>query len=101
MQEARATTLASTVSNSADVVRVARAAALAPIREDIADLRRAQYEAQGQRTQVVESRGSVGQMVGIIASAAAALMLLAYVVVNKQTAPNITVCVPTATVPCP
>ena len=31
-------------------------AALEPIRKDIADLRRAQYEAQGQKTQVVETR---------------------------------------------
>ena len=34
----------------------ALAAALEPIQKDIQDLRRAQYEAQGQKTQVVETR---------------------------------------------
>lgn len=62
-----ATTLASQVAVSAETLRtqvaatatagtVALAAALEPIQKDIADLRRAQYEAQGQKTQIVETR---------------------------------------------
>lgn len=57
----QATTLANTVASSAEALRnqvasaaqaqsVALAAALDPIQKDIADLRRAQYEAQGQKT---------------------------------------------------
>lgn len=56
----QATTLATTVASSAEALRnqvaaaasaqtVALAAALDPIQKDIADLRRAQYEAQGQQ----------------------------------------------------
>jgi hypothetical protein len=63
----QATTLAAQVATSAETLRtqvaaaataatVALAAALEPIQKDIADLRRAQYEAQGQKTQVVETR---------------------------------------------
>ena len=64
---AQAQTLANQVSVSAETLRTqvaaaataastALAAALGPIQKDIADLRRAQYEAQGQKTQVVEAR---------------------------------------------
>ena len=63
----QAATLATQVSVSAETLRgqvaaaagaatTALAAALEPIQKDIADLRRAQYEAQGQKTQVVETR---------------------------------------------
>lgn len=63
----QATTLASQVTQSAEAMRTqvaaaAQAAAIAleaslkPIQIDIADLRRAQYEAQGQKTQVVETQ---------------------------------------------
>jgi hypothetical protein len=62
----QANTLAAQVATSAETLRTqvaaaataattALAAALEPIQKDIADLRRAQYEAQGQKTQVVES----------------------------------------------
>ena len=64
---AQAQTLANQVAVSAETLRTqvaaaasaassALAAALEPIQKDIADLRRAQYEAQGQKTQVVEAR---------------------------------------------
>jgi hypothetical protein len=43
----RANTLAGQVTAAADVTRVALAAALDPIQKDIAELRRAQYEAPG------------------------------------------------------
>lgn len=63
----QATTLATQVATSAEALRgqveaarqqtaTALAAALEPIQKDIQDLRRAQYEAQGQKTQVVETR---------------------------------------------
>jgi hypothetical protein len=65
----QATTLATQVATSAEALRgqveaarqqtaTALAAALEPIQKDIQDLRRAQYEAQGQKTQVVESSTS-------------------------------------------
>jgi hypothetical protein len=65
----QATTLAAQVATSAETLRtqvaaaataatVSLAAALVPIQEAIADLRRAQYEAQGQKTQVIEGRAS-------------------------------------------
>jgi hypothetical protein len=65
---AQAQTLASQVAVSAETLRsqmvaaaaaaaaTALASALSPIQNDIADLRRSQYEAMGQQTQVVESR---------------------------------------------
>ena len=67
--EIRASALASQVAAAAEAQRnqVSAAAtafeqrlnqALAPIQEAVADLRRVQYEQQGQRAQVVESRGA-------------------------------------------
>jgi hypothetical protein len=75
---AQATTLAAQVATSAETLRtqvaaaataatVALAAALEPIQKDIADLRRAQYEAQGQKTQVVESRLNVNTVMQVLA----------------------------------
>ena len=65
--ELRANTLAGTVQASAEALRtqvqdaataatIALGAALSPIQSDVADLRKTQYEAAGQKTQVVESR---------------------------------------------
>jgi hypothetical protein len=67
----QATTLATQVAVSADTLRgqvaaaaqaqtTALAAALDPIQKDIADLRRAQYEAIGVKAQVVDSRAGGG-----------------------------------------
>ena len=72
----RATTLAGQVANSAETLRtqvaaaataaaVALAAALDPIQKDIADLRRAQYEAQGVKTQTVETAGGSRAWIGL------------------------------------
>ncbi len=58
VQAAQASTLAAQVATTADAFRASLAAALAPIMASIEDLRRAQYEAQGQKTQVVEARGT-------------------------------------------
>ncbi len=60
----QATTLAAQVALSAEAVRVALAAAMEPIQKDIADLRRAQYEAQGSRGQVGETRLNLGAVFG-------------------------------------
>jgi len=76
----QATTLASQVATSAETLRtqvaaaasaatIALAAALEPVQKDIADLRRAQYEAQGQKTQVVETHAkgtNMGMWLGIL-----------------------------------
>jgi uncharacterized protein YkuJ len=76
---AQAAALAAQVALSADAMRVQVAAAaqaaqesqaryIDPIQKDIADLRRAQYEQQGQRAQVSDSRsknGSVGLWIGL------------------------------------
>lgn len=73
----QALTLATQVATSADTLRIQvattatafdakLAAALEPISKDIADLRRAQYEAQGQKTQVVDSRSNNNFLVGAI-----------------------------------
>jgi hypothetical protein len=51
-----AETLRTQVTAAATAASTALSAALGPIQKDIADLRRAQYEAQGQKTQVVEAR---------------------------------------------
>lgn len=74
----QATTLAGQVAQSAETLRtqvaaaataatVALAAALEPIQKDIADLRRAQYEAQGKGAQVGESRLNLGALLGGLA----------------------------------
>ena len=46
------------VAAAASAATIALAAALEPVQKDIADLRRAQYEAQGEKGQRVETRDS-------------------------------------------
>jgi hypothetical protein len=90
----QATTLATQVATSAEALRgqveaarqqtaTALAAALEPIQKDIQDLRRAQYEAQGQKTQVVEARGdqrfNTSTVIAAIATLAAVISLILYV----------------------
>jgi hypothetical protein len=53
-----AETLRNTVSETATAGATALAQALDPLQKAIDDLRRAQYEQQGQKTQVIESRAS-------------------------------------------
>lgn len=83
----QATTLAVQVANSAETLRnqvaaaataatVALEAALDPIKTDIADLRRAQYEAQGVKANVVDNRQNTGQIIAIIGLALAVAGLL-------------------------
>jgi hypothetical protein len=90
----QAATLAVQVATSAEALRAqveaarqqtatALAAALEPIQKDIQDLRRAQYEAQGQKTQGVETQGrqssAVGlwiAFVGVVIAAATALAIV-------------------------
>jgi hypothetical protein len=93
VQETRATALAAQVAASAEAMRnqvqaaataaaTSLAAALEPVQKDIADLRRAQYEAQGQKTQVVEahaSGASSGMWVGIVLSVFGLMIALAAV----------------------
>lgn len=88
----QATTLANQVAVSAEALRnqvsaaataatIALASALEPIQKDIADLRKAQYEAQGQKTQVIETRTGSGTNAAIIGTAAALIFGLISVAV--------------------
>lgn len=84
----QATTLAGQVAASAEAMRVQVAAtasasatalanALEPITKAIEDLRRAQYEAQGQKTQVVETQASdqhLSASVGLMIAAISVLL---------------------------
>ena len=80
-----AETLRNQVAAAASAATVALAAALEPVQKDIADLRRAQYEAQGQKTQVVETRERGGS-VGLWVSLAVAVMVgFATVVIGATT----------------
>jgi len=63
----QATTLAAQVAVSAETVRITLAAALDPIQKAIDDLRRAQYEAQGVKTQTGDTRLTMGAIVGVVA----------------------------------
>lgn len=59
-----ADTLRTQVADTAAAAGTALAAALEPIMKDIADLRRAQYEAQGVKANVGETRLNVGAVLG-------------------------------------
>jgi cobalamin biosynthesis Mg chelatase CobN len=83
----QAQTLAVQVATSAEALRAqvsaaqaaaasSLAAALEPMQRSIDDLRRAQYEAQGQRTQVVESRGASGTVIAAIGIGLTLLVVL-------------------------
>jgi hypothetical protein len=87
----QANTLAAQVATSAETLRtqvaaaataatVALAAALEPIQKDIADLRRAQYEAQGKTSQVVETRDTGNQSRLNFSAAIAAIAVLVAIV---------------------
>ena len=87
----QAATLATQVATSAEALRgqveaarqqtaTALAAALEPIQKDIQDLRRAQYEAQGQKTQVVETTSARGDQRASISTVLAAVATLIAVV---------------------
>jgi hypothetical protein len=80
---AQAATLAAQVAQAAEAMRtqvaataqaatIALGAALEPIIKDVAELRRAQYEAQGQKTQIVETQakgGSTSNWMGLAVAA--------------------------------
>ena len=92
----QASTLAAQVATSAETLRtqvaaaatastVALAAALEPIQKDIADLRRAQYEAQGVKSQTIDERtsnGAVWAAAGVVIAALAVLVSLATAVIT-------------------
>jgi hypothetical protein len=66
-------------SATAEALRVALGASLEPIQKDIADLRRSQWEAQGQKTQVVETQSKGANInMWIVAAIAAGALFLAY-----------------------
>jgi hypothetical protein len=72
---AQAEALRNTVAAAAAAAATALGAALDPIQKDIADLRRAQYEAQGQKAQVVEARGVTTGVIALITLAGFLVMV--------------------------
>jgi hypothetical protein len=77
-----AETLRTQVAAAATAASTALSAALDPIQKDIADLRRAQYEALGQKTQVVETRDtSAAKTMNLNAVMAVISVLLAAAIV--------------------
>jgi cobalamin biosynthesis Mg chelatase CobN len=77
---AQAEALRNTVAAAAAAAATALGAALDPIQKDIADLRRAQYEAQGKTTQVGETRGAATLTIAIISAVAAVIVAVVVVV---------------------
>lgn len=61
-----AETLRTQVAAAATAQSIALAAAIEPLQKDIADLRRAQYEAQGQRGQVLNARSATGAVIAAV-----------------------------------
>ena len=83
VQATQASTLAAQVTATADAFRALMGAELAPVKASIEDLRRAQYEAQGQKAQVVETRDTsrlnLGAVVGVAGVLIALISLYLYV----------------------
>jgi hypothetical protein len=106
----QALTLATQVATSAETLRtqvqaaatastVALAAALEPVQKDIADLRRAQYEAQGQKAQVVEAREGIGSTTQIIGAIVAVIIvaITLYALRSKPATPIVVTPTPVTT----
>ena len=89
------------VENTRAQSQVALAAEIDPLKKDIADLRRSQYEGVGQKTQVTEGRSGNQAVITAVVAVFAFLSLLigGYAVLHtpKSTTPSITVVVPTPT----
>jgi hypothetical protein len=82
---AQAEALRTTVAATATAFDAKIVAVLDPIQKDIADLRRAQYEAQGQKTQVVETQargGSTGMWIGVAVAAGSLVLALVAIAVT-------------------
>ena len=97
----QATTLAAQVATSAETLRtqvaaaataatVSLAAALVPIQEAIADLRRAQYEAQGRNVEKVDTRQSTGAVIGYIVGGVGILSTLVTIILVFSRAKGVT-----------
>ena len=100
--EQRASTLANTVAATASAFDAKLVTELDPLKKDIADLRRVQYEGVGQKTQVVETRGQIGTVqaalaLGIALLAATGIYLGARHPVVVAPAAPVTVTVPVTT----
>ena len=94
--EMRANTLAATVATSAEALRtqvqdaaaastLSLAAALSPIQVDVSELRKAQYQTQGEKTQVVESREkgmTAAQWIGVAIAITAVFLSTIMIVVT-------------------
>jgi len=75
-----AETLRTQVTTTATAAATALTAALEPIVKSIAELQRAQYETQGQKTQVIETRASSGESRQAYALAISALVAVVLIV---------------------
>jgi cobalamin biosynthesis Mg chelatase CobN len=114
VQETRATALAAQVAASAEAMRnqvqaaataaaTSLAAALEPVQKDIADLRRAQYEAQGVKAQTTDARAGVSNATAIIGAVVAIITISLVLFLgprSKTTTPEVVV-PPTVTVTTP
>ena len=80
MHNTSAETLRAQVAAAATASATALGAALDPIQKDIADLRRAQYEAQGVKAQTVDSRSSNGAILTAIGIASTFIIMIIAVV---------------------
>ena len=90
---AQADAIRNQLAVTATAAQTSLAAALDPIQKDIADLRRAQYEAQGKQGQVVESRQGVSASAALLFGAIAAgstiigLLVAVAVFISNQGSP--------------
>ena len=84
VQAAQQQALASQVTATADAFRASLSAALAPIQTSIEDLRRAQYEAQGQKTQIVETRDSSRLNIGLLIALGGLILALLTLYLTKK-----------------
>jgi hypothetical protein len=75
VQEAQQRALASQVATTAEASRASLAATVAPLQAAIEDLRRAQYETQGQKQQVVETRQGQTLNLNVVGALIAAIVL--------------------------
>jgi hypothetical protein len=68
------------VAAAAQAAQIALAAALEPLQKDIADLRKSQYEAQGQKTQVVERQAGTASVGVVVAGIVGGLALMVAII---------------------
>lgn len=88
--EVRATALAVQVETTAKAASAALTAALEPLMEAVADLRRVQYEQQGQKSQKTETRASLsfGQSILVVGILLVSTTIAVYAAVHRGSTPT-------------